>query len=80
MSSSTSSSERGLPLALLGAIAVVVCVELLVAASAPSFMESQPLIYETKLRRSTWDTRRGDRAGRAPSRRCTGALRSPSEG
>ena len=60
MSSSTSSSERGLPLALLGAIAVVVCVELGVAATAPSFMESQPLIYETKLAGLDAGTLRGD--------------------
>ncbi len=49
MSSSTSSSEQRLPLGLLGAIAVIVCVEIGVGASAPSFMESQPLIYESKL-------------------------------
>ena len=49
MSSSTSSSERELPLALLGTLAVVLCVELLVGAGAARFMESQPLIYETKL-------------------------------
>ncbi len=47
--SSDASSERGLPRALLGAIAVVLCVELLVGASSTNFMESQPLIYETKL-------------------------------
>ena len=60
MSSSTSSSERGLPLALLGAIAVVVCVELLVGATSPSFMESQPLIYATKLAALDAGTLRGD--------------------
>lgn len=49
MSSSTSSSERRLPLALFGAIAVVACVELAVGITARSFMESQPLIYATKL-------------------------------
>lgn len=50
MSSSTSSSERGgLPLALFGALGVVLCVELLVGATAASFMESQPLLYQTKL-------------------------------
>ena len=49
MSSSTSSSERRWPLALLGVIGVVACVELAVGVTARSFMESQPLIYETKL-------------------------------
>ena len=57
MSSSTSSSEasgpegagRRLPLALLAAIGVVACLELLIGATAASFMESQPLVYETKL-------------------------------
>ncbi len=60
MSSSTSSSERGLPLALLGAIGVVLCIELLVGATAPSFMESQPLIYETKLAALDAGTLRGE--------------------
>jgi acyl carrier protein len=49
MSSSTSSSEPGLPRALLVALAVVACVEWAVGASATRFMESQPLVYETKL-------------------------------
>jgi hypothetical protein len=60
MSSSTSSSERGLPLALLGAIAVVACVEILVGATSASFMESQPLIYETKLAAIDAGTQRGE--------------------
>jgi hypothetical protein len=55
MSSSTSSSEPGAsgrepPRALLAAIFAVACVEFLVGATSASFMESQPLIYEAKLR------------------------------
>lgn len=49
MSSSTSSSERGWPVALVAAIALIACIEAIVAATAPAFMEAQPLIYETKL-------------------------------
>jgi hypothetical protein len=60
MSSSTSSSERALPLALIAALAVVVCVELGVGATATSFMESQPLIYETKLAALDAGTLRGE--------------------
>lgn len=40
---------RHWPFALLGAIAVVACVELAVGITTRSFMESQPLIYATKL-------------------------------
>jgi hypothetical protein len=60
MSSSTSSSERRLPLALLGSIAVVLCVESVVGITAPSFMESQPLIYVTKLAALDAGTLRGE--------------------
>jgi len=57
MSSSTSSSEpatapapaRIWPRALIAAIALAAGVELIVAATAPSYMESQPIIYEAKL-------------------------------
>ena len=38
----------------------MLCVELLVAATAPSFMESQPLIYETKLAALDAGTLRGE--------------------
>jgi hypothetical protein len=60
MSSSTSSSEQRRPRALIGAIAVVACVEILVGATAASFMESQPLIYETKLAALDAGTLRGE--------------------
>ncbi len=60
MSSSTSSSERALPIALIAALAVVACVELGVRATATSFMESQPLIYETKLGALDAGTLRGE--------------------
>jgi hypothetical protein len=56
MSSSTSSSDapsahgaRRWPSALIAAIGVVVGLEALVGVTAPGFMESQPLIYHTKL-------------------------------
>jgi hypothetical protein len=60
MSSSTSSIERRWPLALLGVLAVVGCVELAVGLTARSYMESQPLIYETKLAALDSGTLRGD--------------------
>lgn len=49
MSSSTSSSDAGLPLGLLAALAIVACVEWTIGVTAPHYMESQPLVYETKL-------------------------------
>lgn len=58
--SSDARSGRGLPRALLGAIAVVLCVELLVGLFSPSFMESQPLLYETKLAGLDAGTLRGE--------------------
>lgn len=54
MSFSTSNSDsvpdpRRWPVALAAAVALILLVEALVGATATSFMESQPLIYETKL-------------------------------